>query len=82
MAKMNGVNEHIGGMHVGNNGAGGSFSNGATARRGLSKGGVNKDLGGGAKSGTPQQLGVGKASDGNPGRQSTAGKSKGPIQRG
>jgi hypothetical protein len=86
MAKMGGVNEHLGGMHVGDNGKSGSFPNSATQRGSLSKGGVNKDLGGGwAPSETDSQagdLGPGQASDGNPGRQSTAGKSKGAIQRG
>jgi hypothetical protein len=82
---MNGVNEHLGGMHVGDNGRSGSFPNDATARAGLSKGGVNKDLGGGwAPSENDSQagdLGPGQASDGNPGRQTSAGKSKGAIQR-
>lgn len=82
MAKMGGVNEHLGGMHVGDNGKSGSFPNNATQRGSLSKGGVNKDLGGGATSGAPQQVAAGKANDGNPGRQSSAGSSKGPIQRG
>lgn len=82
MAKMKGSEEFLGGMHVGDNGRSGSFPNDATARAGLSKGGVNKDLGGGATSGAPQQVAAGKANDGNPGRQSAAGSSKGPIQRG
>jgi len=47
MAKMGGVNEHLGGMHVGDNGKSGSFPNNATQRGGMSRGGVNKDLGGG-----------------------------------
>lgn len=80
MASMGGVNKHLGGMTVGNNGAGGSFSNDATSRGGLSKGGVNKDLGGGwAPSETDSQagdLGPGQANDGNPGRQTSAGKAK------
>ena len=46
------------------------------SRNALSKGGVNSDLGGGAKSGVKQQLGAGKASDGNPGRQTTAGSGR------
>lgn len=80
--KMNGADEHMGGMHRGDNGRSGSFPNDATKRRSLSMGGVNTDLGGGATSGAPQQLGVGKANDGNPGRQTTTGKSKAAIQRG
>lgn len=86
MAKMGGSETHLGGMHVGDNGRSGSYSNGATTRRSLSKGGVNTDLGGGwAPSETDSQagdLGPGQASDGNPGRQSSAGKSKAPVQRG
>lgn len=80
--KMNGTNEHMGGMHTGDNGRSGSFPNDATTRRNMSKGGVNKDLGGGATSGTPQQVPAGKANDGNPGRQDSAGESRAPVQRG
>lgn len=84
--KMNGVNEHLGGMHSGDNGKSGSFPNDATKRRNLSMGGVNKDWGGGwAPTETDSQagdLGPGQANDGNPGRQTTAGKSKAAIQRG
>ena len=86
MAKMGGVNEHLGGMHTGDNGKSGSFPNNATTRRSLSMGGVNRDLGGGwAPAETDSQagdLGPGQASDGNPGRQSSGGKSKAHIQRG
>jgi hypothetical protein len=45
-------------------------------------GGVNTDLGGGAKSGAPQQVPAGKANDGNPGRQTTTGRSRDSVQRG
>jgi len=82
MAKMGGVNEHLGGMHVGDNGKSGSFPNNATQRGGMSRGGVNKDLGGGATSADGEHLGAGKANDGNPGRQSSSGKSRAPVQRG
>lgn len=60
MAKMNGVNDHFermkkpqGTMRV---------APGAHARNGLSMGGVNKDLGGGATEGAPEDLPAGKAS--------------------
>jgi hypothetical protein len=82
MAKMKGSEEFLGGLHVGDNGRSGSFPNEATRRVGLSKGGVNKDLGGGAKSGAPQQVPAGKANDGNPGRQDSAGSSRDSVQRG
>lgn len=81
-ARMGGSDEFLGGMHVGDNGRSGSFINDATKRRGLTKGGVNTDLGGGATSGAPQQVPAGKANDGNPGRQDSTGMGKGPIQRG
>jgi hypothetical protein len=83
--KMNGTNEHLGGMHSGDNGKSGSFPNDATKRRNLSMGGVNKDWGGGwAPTENDTQagdLGPGQANDGNPGRQTSAGKSKAAIQR-
>ena len=80
--RMNGVNKHLGGMHTGDNGKSGSFPNNATNRNSMSKGGVNTDLGGGAKSGAPQQVPAGKANDGNPGRQTSTGKSRDSVQRG
>ena len=82
MRTMGGTNKYLGGMGTQNNGKSGSFPNNATQRGGMSRGGVNKDLGGGATSANGEPLGVGKASDGNPGRQSSSGKSRAPVQRG
>ena len=82
MRTMGGTDKHLGGMHAGDNGRSGSFPNNATQRGGLSRGGVNKDLGGGAVKADGEPLGAGKANDGNPGRQSSSGKSRAPVQRG
>lgn len=75
MAKMNGCNAHMGGT----NAAAGSQGGGrmvpkSFARNGLSKGGVNKDLSGGATSGVKQQLKAGKASAGPTSNKASRGK--------
>ncbi len=75
MAKMNGVNAHMGGMK-GDGGpqSGGRMAPRSFARNGLSKGGVNKDLSGGATSGVKQQLRAGKASAGPTPNKASHGK--------
>lgn len=75
MAKMNGVNAHMGGMK-GDGGAqaGGRVAPRTFARNGLSKGGVNKDLGGGATSGVKQGLRAGKASSSPTSNKASRGK--------
>lgn len=75
MAKMNGVNAHMGGTS-GSAGpqAGGRMSPKSFARNGLSKGGVNKDLGGGARSGVKQGLAAGKASSSPTSNRASRGK--------
>lgn len=60
MAKMDGVNAHFHAMKQAQGAM--RVTPGTYARNGLSKGGVNQDLGGGATSGTKQALGAGKAS--------------------
>jgi hypothetical protein len=59
MAKMNGCNSHFESSKQAQ--GKGRKTPGDFARNGLSKGGVNKDLGGGAKSGVKQGLGAGRA---------------------
>lgn len=55
MGFMNGCNSHMGGVSTATN-VKGRYTNDATARNSLSKGGVNKDLGGGATpNGSPGQ---------------------------
>ena len=55
MGFMNGCNSHIGGMKDGTH-VKGRYNNNATDRNNLSKGGVNKSLGGGADTaGSPGQ---------------------------
>jgi hypothetical protein len=61
--KMGGCNDHMGGMKSNGEAQGkGRVSPKTSCRNSLSKGGVNKDLGGGAKSGVKQKLAAGKAS--------------------
>lgn len=59
-AKMNGANAHFHAMRKSQGTM--RVTPGTFARNGLSKGGVNKDLGGGATSGVKQGLSAGKAS--------------------
>lgn len=55
MAYLGGCNSHMGGVSTATN-VKGRYTNDATARNSLSKGGVNKDLGGGATTaGSPGQ---------------------------
>lgn len=65
MAHMNGCNSHMGGMPAGKAMSNKSQPANATTRNSLSKGGVNTDLGGGAKSGYKAKLPAGKADANN-----------------
>jgi hypothetical protein len=63
MGKMNGCNDHMGGTRGDARAQGRSrIAPSSFGRNNLSKGGVNKDLGGGATSGVKQGLRAGKAS--------------------
>lgn len=75
MAKMNGCNSHMGGTGCSSaSQAKGRMAPSSFARNGLSKGGVNKDLGGGAKSGVKQALPAGKASSSPTSNKASRGK--------
>jgi len=49
MATMNGVNSHMGGAVAGKSAGVNRYAHAATERASMTKGGVNTDLGGGAK---------------------------------
>lgn len=49
MAKMNGCNDHMGGAVAGKSAGANRYAHAATERASMSKGGVNTDVGGGAK---------------------------------
>jgi len=75
MAKMNGCNDHMGGTKSDARAQGSNrMTPKSFARNNLSKGGVNKDLGGGATSGAKQQLPAGKASSSPTSNKASRGK--------
>lgn len=60
MATMNGCNSHMGGAVAGKSAGANRYAHAATERASMIKGGVNMDVGGGAKPYTPP-LAAGKA---------------------